>query len=63
MEEDTEEEKLDYLYSEIDEFSFDNFSMPHFYQYLRSSNPFIIMDGCSDWPAIEKWDDENYLID
>lgn len=51
-----------YLLSPVDEYTFANFTMAHFYQYLRSSNPFVIKDGCTNWPAFTTWRDRNYLV-
>jgi hypothetical protein len=35
-----------------------------FYQeHLTNSVPFVVIDGCRDWPAMEKWGDLSYVAE
>ena len=47
---------------EIPRSSLESMTPKRFYQdYLTSNLPVMIEDGCSEWPAIEKWKDLNYI--
>lgn len=40
-----------------------NMTKKIFHHYLTHNEPVMVAGGCSDWPAIEKWKDERYLIE
>ena len=50
------------LFSDAKQYNLANMSLPVFYQHLRSSTPFKVVDGCRDWPATEEWEDEEVLV-
>jgi hypothetical protein len=46
----------------IPEASLAELTSKKFYRYFLTQNmPLLLVDGCSDWPALHKWSDE-YLV-
>ena len=59
--EDMGEEYLGFIPGEIDKIAKND---RLFYQdYVSKSLPAVVIDGASDWPAVEKWKNVTYLIE
>ena len=41
----------------------ENLNSTYFFtNYIKRNMPCFLSDGCAQWPAIDKWNDKNYLM-
>ena len=40
-----------------------NLTTRDMYNHLQKNEPLIVIDGCKNWPAIELWQNQSYLVD
>ena len=55
---------MGFIMGQADELTKKELSQKYFYMnYLTKNKPVKVVDGCEDWPAINKWNNRTYLTE